>query len=223
MRHGGAAGLPKEDDRMAPGVRERRARWNARRVCVWTQGSLGMSHRGMTLVELMVGTALLVGGGGALLMGMHYALIHADYLNDFQVTMNAAQSRLEELSAQDFDTLIDASGAYAAAQTGGLCLGLDEDRNCNSLLDPEEDLNGNGVLDEPLPGGHLSVQIQPFPPGFTEPTLLTLNVSACWTSRGRAIGEDTNCNGVRDAGEDANANGFLDSPAMVMTQIADND
>ena len=100
-------------------------------------------QRGMTLVELVVGTALLVGGGGALLMGMHYALIHADYLADFQRAMNAVQSRLEELSATPFGTLL------AARTAEGQCMGLDEDRNCDGLLDAGEDANGNGWLDSP--------------------------------------------------------------------------
>jgi len=182
-----------------------------------------MSHRGMTLIELMVGTALLVGGGGALLVGMQYALIHADYLTDYQLAMNAVQSRLEELSAQSFDTLLT-DPQYAAARTAaGQCMGLNEDRNCTGVL-AGQDLNGNGVLDEPILGARLTVRVDPFPPGTPPPaTLLTLHVAACWTARGRAIGEDLNCNGVLDAGEDANANGWLDSPAMASTRIATND
>ena len=180
------------------------------------------SQRGMTLVELVVGTALLVGGGGALLMGMQYAMIHANYLNDFQLAMDAVQSRLEELSATSFNTLLT-DPTFAAAQTpAGQCMGLNEDRLCTGQL-AGQDLNGNNVLDEPIPGARLNIRIAPFPPGTTDPTLLTLYVSACWSSRGRAIGQDLNCTGVLDAGEDLNGNGWLDSPAMASTRLADND
>lgn len=178
----------------------------------------------MTLIELMIGTALLVGGGGALLMGMHYALIHSDYLSEFQVSMTAVQNRLEEIEAQPFSTLLDPVGPYAGAQTpGGRCMGLDEDRNCNNAPDAGEDVDGNGVLDEPLPGARLSVRIDRFPPASPDPTLVTVHVAACWSVRGRAVGEDRNCNGVMDNGEDANGNGWLDSPAMASTRVADNE
>ena len=178
-------------------------------------------NRGFTLMELMVGTALLVGGGGALLMGMQYAMLYTDYLTDFQRAMIAVQSRMEELSATPFDTLL------AERTAAGQCMGLDEDRNCNGVLDVAagEDANGNGVLDEPIPGARLHVRIVEFPIGTPDPTLLTLHIAACWTSRGRVIGEDRNCNGVLDvaAGEDANGNGWLDSPAMASTRVANND
>ena len=194
--------------------------------------------RGLTLVELAIGTALLVGGGGALLVGMHYAVIHADYLNEFQLAMNAVQSRLEEISAQDFDVLINPQASvnpYAGALNAtGMCMGLNEDRNCNDVLNgplppnPAEDLNGNGVLDEPLAGARLNVRIVPMPPPDTgNPTVLTVHVSACWMTRQRRIGEDrltaTPCDGVLNGGEDTNGNGWLDSPAMASTRLADDD
>jgi hypothetical protein len=59
-----------------------------------------------------------------------------------------------------------------------------------------------------------------------EPNLLDIVVSACWTSAGRRIGEDQNCNGVLDTPptvpitEDTNGNGWLDSPAMASTRMA---
>ena len=182
------------------------------------------AQRGMTLVELMVGTAILVGGGGALLIGMRYALIHADYLYDFQLATNAVQSRMEELSSLPFDTLLT-DLQYAPARTAptGQCMGLNEDFNCNGVLNGGEDRNGNNQLDEPIPGARLHVRIDPFPPGPGTKTVLTVHISACIPWRGRNIGEDRNCNGVLDAGEDTNANGWLDSPAEASTRVADND
>jgi len=160
----------------------------------------------MTLVEVLVGTALLVGGGGALLMGMHYTLIHSDYLSDAQVAIHAAQGELERLSSESFDRL-SLGGAYAGARGNGQPV---------------------AISNAELPGGMLGVQIKSFPAGtdFGTATLLDLSVAACWTSRGRRMGEDQNnnavlnCNGVLDPGEDANNNGWIDSPAMVSTRVA---
>ena len=160
----------------------------------------------MTLTEVLVGAALLVGGGGALLMGMHYTLIHSDYLNDVQVAVYAAQGELERLSNEDFEVL--RTGATYVNARRDCALGP-----CGQLV----------ALNNPdLPGGNLGIQIKPFPrtAPFATATLLDLSVAACWTSRGRRMGEDQNCNGVLDPGEDANANGWIDSPAMVSTRVA---
>ena len=176
----------------------------------------------MTLVELMISTALLVGGGGALLVGMHYAVAHSDYLSDFQMAMDSAQGRLEEMASTSFDTLLTGAEYIPARTDQGLCRGLGEDRNCNGQLDGGEDLNGNNQLDEPLPGARLNILIKNLagsPPHGVE-SILNLYVSACWTTRSRRIGEDQNCNGFLDAGEDLNGNGWLDSPALASTRVA---
>lgn len=197
-----------------------------------------MSERGMTLVELLIGTALLVGGGGALVMGMHYGMIHSEYLTDYQVAMNAAQGRLEELASTDIDTLWTGAEWANARGANGRCMGLGEDRNCNGALDAGEDLNGNAALDEPLAGARLVVQIQAAPlvdpddwceppldecapptTNPTNPTLLDLHVAACWRTRGRNYGEDVNCNGRLDAGEDTDGDTWADSPAMASTRM----
>ena len=200
-----------------------------------------MSERGMTLVELLVGTALLVGGGGALVMGMHYGMIHSEYLTNFQVAMNAAQGKLEELASTDLDTLWNGAAYQNAKGATGMCMGLGEDRDCDGVLDtasPTEDVNGNGVLDEPLAGARLIIQIHATPiispddwcappptacaaPTTvpTNPTLLDLHVAACWSTRGRNFGEDVNCNGQLNVGEDLDADTWADSPAMASTRV----
>ena len=185
-----------------------------------------MRQRGFTLIELLVATLLLVGGGGALLVGMQYSMFHADYLSQFQIAMNAAQGKIEELSTTSFDTLwsgvefTDARRSYPPGPSGR-CAGLGEDTNCNGVLDAGEDLNGNNLLDEPLPGARLLIQIRSADTRTpTNPSLITVHVAACWTSRGRRIGEDVNCNGVLDANEDKNNNGWADSPSMADTIIA---
>lgn len=189
-------------------------------------------HRGMTLIEVLIGTALLTGAGGALLMSLNAGIAHSDYLAQLQIAVNAAQGQLERIAATDFATLrtgVAFQGARTiTGPTRGQCIGLGEDTNCNNVLDEDpdpaglhEDLNDNDVLDEPLPGGRLSLQIHPADSrNPVNPSLLDLYVSVCWTARGRKIGEDTNCNGVLDPGEDLNGNGLLDSPVMLSTRIA---
>ena len=177
----------------------------------------------MTLTEVLVSTALIVGGGGALLVGLHYSMLHADYLGNFQVAMNAVQGKLEELAATNFDMLWTGSTLSAARTAAGQCMGLGEDANCNGTLDAGEDVNGNGALDDPLPGGRLSVRIQPSIAGAVSPTLLDIQVSACWATHGRTIGEDQNCNGLLENGEDTNGNGLLDAPAVASVRVARKD
>ncbi len=155
-------------------------------------------RHGWTLVELLIATALILGGGAALLLGMHSALIHAEYLAQFQTAINAAQGELERLSAIPYDTL--ASGAqFAQARSAGQRIDLPT-----------------------LPGGALAIQIQPVDPSNPTRELLNLHVAACWQSRGRRIGEDQNCNGQLDPGEDrpTPGNNWIDSPVMVSTRIA---
>ena len=185
--------------------------------------------RGLTLVELLIGIALLLVGGSALLLGMNTSMVHADFLTQMQIVLNAAQGRLEELSATSFDTLwTDArfgqarpavAGALPALPIG-LCRGVGEDANCDGVLNAGEDLNGNNRLDEPVPGARLSVQIRSADArNPANPALLDLYVSGCWASRGRAIGEDRNCNGRLDVGEDANGNTLMDGPVALTTRI----
>ena len=157
----------------------------------------------MTLVEVLVGTAVLVTGGGALLLGMHYALVQSDYLNHAQIAIQAAQGELERLTSETFSTLATGA-AYVGARQNGQSVAINNAE---------------------LPGGMLGVQIKTFPAGtpFATATLLDLSVAACWTSRGRRIGEDQSCNGVLEAAEDVNGNGWIDSPAMVSTRVARKD
>lgn len=172
---------------------------------------------GWTLVELLIGTALLVGAASALLLGMHYAMLHVDHLSQFQVAMNAARGQLERLAATDFDTLATGA-AFAAARSSGRLVCSGEDANCNGVLEGGEDANGNQVLD----GARLAIQIKN--PDGTAPTaashLLDLHVAVCWQSVGRRIGEDRNCNGQLEAPEDTDGDGWIDSPAMVSTRLA---
>ena len=162
------------------------------------------ARRGMTLLELLIGTALVVGGGGALLMGMHYAMAHAEYLRQVQIAMNAAQGRIEQLTSFSFDTLWEDNApasvgiAYAGARTS----------------QQSETLTG-------VPSGTLVIQIRPVPLTNLTPTLLDLHVAACWRHRGRAIGGDLDQNGACVDGNDADS--WVNSPVMVTTRVARRD
>jgi len=181
--------------------------------------------KGLTLVELLIGAALLTAGGGALLLGMNTAMTHTDYLAQYQVAMNAAQGQLEQLVAAPFDSLWNGLEYQAArndtAWPRGQCVGMGEDRNCNGRLDAGEDLDGDNVLDEPLPGGRLSIMIRAADPrNPANPSLLDLYVAGCWQVRGRRIGEDQNCNGRLEFAEDSNPrNQLMDSPVALNTRI----
>ena len=180
-----------------------------------TPGLPGRPPCGLTLVEAIVGAALLIGGSAGLLMSLHVSSRLADHLSQLQVALNAVDSKLQELSTIPFDTLWT-STQFAAARRGpglpdGQCMGLLANTPCN-------DPNG------PLPGGNLIIQIrQPamdFQLNPINPSLLEIHVAACWTAAGgRRIGEDVNGNGQLDPGEDANNVGWIDSPAMASLVI----
>ncbi len=188
------------------------------------------TQRGMTLVEVLISTGLLVGGGGAILAGMYQGLIFVDYMNDQQVAMNAVQGKLEELSALSFTEL---GTQYAAAYTpAGMRVCAGEDANCNGVLDNGEvDVNRNGRADRLMsgvngsPAGTLHIRISTTKGEAKEDaTLLDVHVAASWVTRGRCIGgEDRNCNSLLDTSptnEDRNANGWLDAPVMASTRLA---
>jgi type II secretory pathway pseudopilin PulG len=152
---------------------------------------------GMTLVEVLIATFLLVVGLGALLFGMHYVMIHAAYVRQAQVAMNAAQGQLERLAAQDFDALM---------ADAGYCTGT-----CAST---------RTVQQSSLPGGLLAIQIRPAPLDDTTPAFLDIHVAACWQARGRAIGEANGATQCADGTADGAANWWVDSPVVVSTRVA---
>lgn len=127
-----------------------------------------MTQRGMTLVELLIAAVLLIGVVSALLSGMEQAMVHTEYLSQFQVAVNATQGALEVLQGTDFDTLWVDAQANPTGRQQGLVI---------------------------LPGGILAVQIRNADlRNPTNPALLDLHVAACWQFRSRQIG-DANCQG----------------------------
>ncbi len=193
------------------------------------------THNGFSLVELLVSTGLLVGGGGVLLAGMYHGLLLVDYLSDQQVVVQAVQGKLEELAAMDFDELATGVKFVEARTPRGMAMCAGEDANCDHILNPDEvDTNGNGRADQLLPLCKLHVRIRTVPTKaetFTTATMLDISVAASWRLRSRCIGgEDSispnpadRCNGLLDKGEDRNGNGWLDTPVMFSTRVARRD
>ena len=172
--------------------------------------------QGFTLVEVVVGIALFVTGAATLLLGMHYAMIHSSFVRQSQVAMNAAQARLEQLASQGIDALVNADSA------NGTMVGAMTDRFL------ETPAGGTPLADDDvMTNARLAIQIRSVPPGAAPPlNLLDLHVAACWTHRGRTIGEG----GANGAGvplcQDTSGNAAtwaVDSPAMVSTRIARRD
>ena len=134
----------------------------------------------------------------AYLLGMQQGMIHTDYLSQYQIALHAAQGRLEQLAATDFDTLWTGA-AFAAAQAG----------------QQQEPLAN-------LPGGMLSIQIRSADV-VNPPNLLDLHVAVCWTFRNTArIGENNgNNNCVETSGLVYPTAGWeVNSPAMVSMRVA---
>jgi hypothetical protein len=163
---------------------------------------------GLTLIEVVIGTALFVTGAATLLLGMHYAMIHSSFVRQSQVAMNAAQARLEQLAATNIDTLLNMAGALAG-------------RLLEAPGDPDWPANAPFAA---LPNARLAIQIRTVPPGAPAPNnIVDIHVAACWTHRGRTIGEGgADATGVprcQDTSGDP-ATWAVDSPVMVSTRIA---
>jgi hypothetical protein len=157
--------------------------------------------KGLTILELLVGVALLAIAGGALLAVLARSRLQAAYLGQIQFAVQVAQGELEQLMAVSFDALSKGSGFLAARQDGMWVA---------------------AASTEGMPEVNLWVRIRGAEagnPADVDPDLLDIVVSACWTSFDRRIGEDQDCDGIMDAGEDRNGNGWLDSPAMVSTRL----
>lgn len=179
--------------------------------------SLRANAAGFTLVEVIFGVLLIVGGGGALLLAMSSATMHSEYLGQAQIAVNAAQGRLEELAATDFDVLWTSNSVTLGDRTVVNLVNARADRALLAVTTPLLP-NGQPVLSN----GQLAVQIRPVPittpPATPTLALLDIHVAACWTYKTRAIGERgaTSC---QDGAADGAANWSVDSPVMVSRRV----
>ena len=162
---------------------------------------------GFTLVETLVAIVILLTASSAALIGIHYAMIHAQYMKQAQVALNTAQGRLEQLSAMSVDLLLqDPSLAQAQAS--------------RQLETPAA-----GSPFAAVPNARLAVQVRTIPPGAIPPiNIVDVHVAACWTNGRRTIGEGGTAaaNGpplCQDTSGDPTT-WAVDSPIMVSTRVA---
>ena len=159
------------------------------------------NRQGITLVDLLLGTMLLVSGTAATVLALQQSSRYGDFLAQRQVALYAVHGRLEQLTAIDVETLWN-DPVYAPARALG---GLAEPQPLSDL-----------------PEAMLTIQIRNADPlDAVNPALLDVQVAFCWRYSGWLVtGEDVNCDGVLDALEDANGNQWMDAPVAVSTRLA---
>ena len=149
------------------------------------------SSQGLTLVELMFATFILV----VVTVGVFQVYILCFNLtetsNNLTLAVQEAQAKIEEIRAYDFGQIY----SYYTDPNNSIF-------QCGSFPDG----SGIGVIyiDNSI-SNLLNVTV----------TICWLGKG------GKVVGEDINLNGGLDSGEDINGNGLLDSPAQIVTLIAE--
>lgn len=153
------------------------------------------ARTGFTLVEVLLAASILVFCLCGLLLTYANMFILTDLSRDFTLANNAIQAKIEEIKKTNFDSL--------------------------SLGESSFNLTDYGFPPSSQPGeitskGNITISSTNYS------DLKRVRIIACFKSRGRIIGEDSNLNGQLDtaAGEDTNGNDRLDSPVEVVTLIA---
>jgi type II secretory pathway pseudopilin PulG len=146
-------------------------------------------RKALSLIEVMVGIAILTFALTAILASYANMFILADLARNKTIAVNALRAKIEEVKEENFD-------------------------NLDLLNATTFDLSGFAVADAK---GRIEVSDVA---GYSD--LKEIRVVACFKSRDRVIGEDTNLNGVLDiaSGEDVNNNAVLDSPAELVILIS---
>jgi Tfp pilus assembly protein PilV len=133
-----------------------------------------MHNSGMTLVEILVASAVLILAVTGILTAYLRAMELAEISRNMSRAIHAAQTRMEEIRSSDYDSifssyhqtqfLINGLNGYGISyvdnstadlleiivsvawkQKNGRVYG--EDKNLNGVIDAGEDINGNGMLD----------------------------------------------------------------------------
>ena len=94
-------------------------------------------------------------------------------------------------------------------------MGLAEEIRNSTFNDIFDNYNGLNFIVNDIPESMGVVYVND-----DNPELLQVTISVCWRQGNRVIGEDTNLNGQLDAGEVDNGNNIIDSPAQIVTIIA---
>jgi len=158
-------------------------------------------NSGFTLVEILIATGIL---------GFALCAILATYISCFSlisttknvnIGINAEMGLMEQIRSTPFAQLSDDPPSFTI-NGAAFTLKSTDLYECHFPLSV-------------LPSGMAVVYINQ-----TNSELLNVTISACWRQGLRIIGEDTNLNGVLNSGEDTNSNGMIDSPAQLVTRIA---
>lgn len=166
--------------------------------------------RGFTLLELMIGSAILIVALAGLLAAFIGCLRLNETAKNLTIAINGAQEKLEEIRNYNFNTMV---GAYSPGGSQGNTFTIDpanwlaaeNQRAVIYILNPQ---TGAILNTSPLAN-----------PGLA---LYEVRIAVCWRqSTGRLFGEDDNLNGTLNIGEDDNSNGYIDSPGQLVTLIAE--
>jgi prepilin-type N-terminal cleavage/methylation domain-containing protein len=150
-----------------------------------------MKTSGFTLIEVLLTVTILgISVCGILLTYVNMFML-SDLSRDMTLATNALQARMEEIKREDFETL-------------------------SSLHGTPFDLSGFSANNAK---GRVEVYDVTLRTPPTE-TLKRIRLVACFRTRGRLLGEDSNLDGAFDAGEDLNGNGRMDGPVELVTIIA---
>ncbi len=154
------------------------------------------SRFALTLVELMLAFAILVFVLAGIMATYITCLDLINISRNTSIAINIAQAKLEEIKNTNFAQIKNNYNNVAFDVIGLTGKGVSYGFYCNGPSDCNDT--------------------------YAPTNLLEVIVSVGWRqNNGRLIGEDLNLNGVLNAGEDNNANGILDSPAEVVTYIAE--
>lgn len=161
---------------------------------------------GFTLVELMLAGAIMV----VALVGLLGSYLLSFNLNETAKNMTSAtyaiEQQMEEIRGYNFNLIFnDYNNTVFRANDATLLAGNPVQISFTQNLDTA----GSVRVDN------------------SDPNLLRITVSMCWRQQGgRIIGEDNGrgggiaLNGMLDGTEDLNGNNIIDSPAMIVTLMA---
>jgi prepilin-type N-terminal cleavage/methylation domain-containing protein len=162
--------------------------------------------RGFTLVELMLAAVILIVVLTGLLGGYLLAFNLNETAKNLTIASYSIEQKLEEIRRYNFNLIfIDYDNTAFRADNVTLLAGIP----LQVLFTPNLDTAGSVRVDN------------------SDPNLLKITVTMCWRQQGgRIIGEDNGAgggiplNGILDGNEDANNNNIMDSPAQIVTLMA---
>ena len=155
-----------------------------------------INSSGLTLVEVLVASAIFAFCLSGLLLTYMDLFILTDISRDSTIANNVLQAKMEEIKSMDFSEL-------AALNNTNF-----------DVVDSNSGVIGKGVV-------YITNAVDPFV-NSTYSDLKTARVAISFTSRNRVIGEDKDLDGILDAGEDDiryNGTGVLNSPVEAITLI----